>query len=227
MTLPPIANAHQTTTSRVVVEGESSATAQRRKDAIVRAARDIIANEGIARFSLGRLEKQVEMARGHLTYYFPTKEDILLAVFDSMLAEMKERLPAEAAKRGGPPPMTGQMKKALPIALAMPNSDMPEHRAFLSLVWTFLAQMPHRPDFRDRIAEANASWRAMLAADYELSTPTGRTEDPVAVASILMALLTGLDGQLAVDPNAFDRHAVAKLAMRLLEPLFPNTDGAA
>ena len=216
------------TNSRPVAKSpvsDDSETAVRRKEQIVRAAREIIAKEGIHRFSLSRLESQVEMARGHLTYYFPTKEAILLAVFDAMLAEMIERLPAEAVKRGGPPPMTGQMKAALLLALSMPNSDRPEHRDFLSLVWTFLAQMNHRPDFRNRIAEANAGWRRMLAADYELSTAGQPKADPNAVASILMALLSGLDGQLIADPNAFDRTLVAELCMRLLAPLFPNTDG--
>ena len=37
-----------------------------------------------------------------------------------------------------------------------------------------------------------------------------------------MALITGLDGQLAADPNAFDRNEVTDLCLRLLAPLFPD-----
>jgi AcrR family transcriptional regulator len=203
-----------------VLESADTDTAIRRKDQILRAARDIIAKEGIHKFSLSRLEKQADMARGHLTYYFPTKEDILLAVFDAMLSDLRVRMPAEAIKQGGPPPMTGQMQDALPFLFALKRSHDPEHRDFLSIVWTFLAQMNHRPDFRDRIAEANANWRAMLAKDYELSTNDATVAKPHAVACVLMALISGLDGQLAADPNAFDRSDVADLCVKLLAPLF-------
>jgi AcrR family transcriptional regulator len=206
-----------------------SETAARRKDQIVSAAKEIIAREGIHRFSLGRLEKQVDMARGHLTYYFPTKEAILLAVFDRMLAEMKAQLPAEAEKAGGPRPLTGRMKEILPFVFTFRQSDLPAHRDFLSLVWAFSAQMNHRPDFRKRLAEANAGWRAMLAADYETSVPPPPPARPETVACVLMALMSGLDGQLAADPDAFDRTEMAELCLRLLAPLFPDhptKDGA-
>lgn len=204
-------------------------TAARRKEQIVAAAKEIIAREGIHRFSLGRLEKQVGMARGHLTYYFPTKEAILLAVFDKMLADMKEQMPAEAEKCGGPRPMTGRMGEALPFIFSFSHSDLPAHRDFLSLVWTFFAQMNHRPDFRDKMATANAGWREMLAMDYTGSVPNPPPAKPHTVACVLMALITGLDGQLAADPNAFDRSEVAELCLRLLAPLFPERpmkDGA-
>ncbi len=55
----------------------------------------IIAKEGIDPLSLGRIQKSVGMARGHLTYFFPTKEAILLAVVDRMLTEHRTRMEAD------------------------------------------------------------------------------------------------------------------------------------
>jgi len=55
------------------------------------AAEAIIAGQGIHRLSLGQIEKRAGMSRGQLTYYFPTKESILLAVFDRMLRRMIDR----------------------------------------------------------------------------------------------------------------------------------------
>lgn len=205
-----------------VVGAVPSEIAARRRDQIVTAAKEIIAREGIHRFSLSRLEKQVDMARGHLTYYFPTKEAILLAVFDKMLADMKEQMPAEADKLGGPRPMTGRMGEALKFIFQFTRSDLPAHRDFLSLIWTFYAQMNVRPDFRDRLAKANQDWRSMIAKDYVGSVPTPPPAKPETVACIVMALISGLDGQLAADPQAFDREEVAQLCLRLLAPLFPE-----
>src|SRR5579872_4672156 len=63
-----------------------------RREQIVQAAVAVIAEQGIQNLSLSEIEKKAGMARGHLTYYFPAKEDILLAVFDHLLGLMYERV---------------------------------------------------------------------------------------------------------------------------------------
>src|SRR5437773_1158292 len=84
-----------------------SAVARRRREEIVAAAAEIIASEGLHRLSLARIERRVGMSRGQLTYYFPAKEAILLAVFDRMLARMIEEAVADAERRQLPKPGTG------------------------------------------------------------------------------------------------------------------------
>ena len=58
--------------------------ASRRREEIVRAAVEVIAEKGIDELSLSAIEKRAGMSRGQLTYYFKKREDILLAVFDHM-----------------------------------------------------------------------------------------------------------------------------------------------
>jgi AcrR family transcriptional regulator len=60
-----------------------------RKEQIVDAAVCVIAQQGLQNFSLSEIEKKAHMSRGQLTYYFPAKEDILLAVFDRFLFLMQ------------------------------------------------------------------------------------------------------------------------------------------
>src|ERR1700758_2070858 len=62
-----------------------------RKEQIVEAAVAVIAEQGIQNLSLSEIEKKAGMSRGQLTYYFPAKEDILLAVFDRLLELMYQR----------------------------------------------------------------------------------------------------------------------------------------
>ena len=88
-------------------DSPESAVARRHRDDIVSAATDIITTEGIHRFSLGRIESRLNMSRGQLTYYFRTKETILLAVFDRMLFRMIEEMIADAARSGFGPPGSG------------------------------------------------------------------------------------------------------------------------
>lgn len=217
----------KTAPDRPPAPGENGAVlsevAQQRRDRVIDAAMEIIATQGIHRLSLANIEERVQMARGHLTYYFPTKEAILLAVFDRML----ERMIAEAMAGEGPKPGTGQawacLQEMFSRTLEPPG---PSGRAFRSLIHTFLAQISFREDFRRKIATVHSEWRRGLAADYETSVPRPPVPPPVA-ASILMALMQGLGGQMAVDPEAFDRAEMLETLTFLLAPLFGLTPPSA
>jgi AcrR family transcriptional regulator len=182
---------------------------------VIDAAMAIIATEGIHKLSLGNIERRVQMTRGHLTYYFRTKEDILLAVFDRMLHRMIE----EHQTDGGPQPMTGKAWECARQGFARAVGSGGPDRAFLSLIHTFHAQMGFRPDFREKVAGANAGWRAAIAADYADSVPDPPVR-PAVAASLVMALIQGLSGQLAVDPQAFDRDEMLAAVTALVAPLF-------
>lgn len=188
---------------------------RKRREQIVDAAIAIIATEGIHKLSLGNLERRVQMTRGHLTYYFRTKEDILLAVFDRMLHRMMEG----HAAAGGPLPMTGRAWECARQGFARAVGSGGPDPAFVSLIHTFHAQMGFRPDFRQKIAEANAGWRGLIAADYADTVPDPPVR-PAVAASLVMALIQGLSGQLAVDPEAFDRDEMLAAVTALVAPLF-------
>jgi AcrR family transcriptional regulator len=204
-------------------EVPSTELAAKRREQIVEAAMTIIAKEGIDRLSLGRIQKAVGMARGHLTYFFPTKEAILLAVVDRMLAEHKTRMEAD---QDCPKPGRAGGREIARFMLSKPMSDTPTGRDFLSVMATFTAQMNHRADYRAKVAGMQADWRRHLSA----AIAPGSTEPPELAASILMALTMGLNGQLAANPAAFDRNLMAAACDKLLAPLFrPATsdpDGA-
>ncbi|HEY2786311.1 MAG TPA: TetR/AcrR family transcriptional regulator [Fimbriiglobus sp.] len=196
-------------------ETPSSELAGRRREQIVEAAMTIIAKEGIDRLSLGRIQKAVGMARGHLTYFFPTKEAILLAVVDRMMAEHRKRIEAD---RQCPKPGQASPRQVARFMLTHPMSDSPAGRDFLSVMATFSAQMNHRDDYRAKVAGMQAEWRDQLAAKFS----TGVSEPPEIAASFLMALAMGLNNQLAADPAAFDRTRMAAVCDRLIAPLFPS-----
>src|SRR5437588_4470546 len=63
-----------------------------RREQIIEAAMAVIAEKGVQNLSLSEIEKKAGMSRGQLTYYFPAKEDILLAVFDHLLQLMYARI---------------------------------------------------------------------------------------------------------------------------------------
>lgn len=196
-----------------------SDVAQQRRDQIMDAAEAIIANEGIHKLSLGRIEEKIgRMSRGQLTYYFPTKESILLAVHDRML----RRMIVQALSGDGPKPMTGQAWACLQHALAthLKPAALEQSKDLFSLLSTFLAQMGHREDYRTQLSAMYAGWRAHLTADIADSVPEPRPVSPAVAASLFQALIHGLTMQLRVDPNAFDRAEMLAAVTRLLAPIF-------
>ncbi len=208
--------------------GGDSPTARKRRDEIVTAATEVIASEGLHRLSLGRIEAKCKMSRGQLTYYFKSKEDILLAVFDRMLAGMIREAIATAERSGVARPGEGSVLDRIRHGLGkMMNGQGPEQTELHSLVHTFMAQVRHRDDYRRKLAAANAGWRQHIVADITASAAGAAPPVPPAVtASIMMAMFQGLGGQLAVDPEAFDRAAVADACLRILAPLLGPTPDA-
>lgn len=207
--------------------GGDSPTARKRRDEIVTAATEIITGEGLHKLSLGRIEQRCDMSRGQLTYYFRSKEDILLAVFDRMLSGMIREAIAVAERSGvsrpGEGPVLDRVRHSLERMMA---GQGPTDAELHSLVCTFMAQVRHRPDYQKKLAAANAGWRQHLADDITASAGGETPAVPPAVsASIVMALFQGLGGQLAVDPNAFDKAAVVDACLKMLAPLLgPRPD---
>lgn len=215
---------HPTPAGANGVHPTDSAIARKRRDEIVTAATEIIASEGLHRLSLARIEGRTGMTRGQLTYYFPAKETILLAVFDRMLERMIARAMADMAAQGLPSdgPGVGWARLRLGLSRLLGDKlDGPED-SLGPLVHTFMAQVSHRPDYKTKLATANQGWRDHVAADV----PPGPVP-PAVAASLVMALFQGLGGQLAVDPQAFDRTEMLKACLQIMAPLFgpPPGDG--
>jgi len=196
-----------------------SEVAMTRREQILDAAEAIIAGHGIQKLSLGQIEQRADMSRGQLTYYFPTKESILLAVYDRMLRRMiRERM-----QSGGPKPMTGQAWECLQHGLKKhleTDWPTPSAKELFSLLSTFLAQMGHRDDYRNRLSQWYGEWRSFIAADVAGSVPEPRAASPRVLAALVQALIHGLDVQLMMDPDAFDRQEMFELCLKLLAPLF-------
>src|SRR5438105_5967299 len=72
-----------------------------RREQIVEAAVAVITEQGLQNLSLSEIEKRAGMSRGQLTYYFPTKEEILLAVFDRLVLLTYQRIGTPDGRRSG------------------------------------------------------------------------------------------------------------------------------
>ena len=191
----------------------------RRRAQVIDAAVAIIAAQGLQNLSLSAIEQRAGMSRGQLTYYFPAKEDILLAVFDRLLEMIHQRV--QGGEGNGRPgcggPGTGwQGLQAFLRFMLLTPPEVPE---FHSLQYTFLSQIGHRDDFRRRLASLYGEWRNHLAADLagELAGARGNhPPSPGTVATFVQALLHGLAMQRVADPGCYDRQEMLDLVLGVL-----------
>ncbi|HZZ78859.1 MAG TPA: TetR/AcrR family transcriptional regulator [Gemmataceae bacterium] len=187
-----------------------------RRTQIVDAAAAVIAEQGIQNLSLSEIESKVGMSRGQLTYYYKTKDDILLAVFDRML-----QLMCEQHGEPGPDHPFNAMDWLEVVAhlLDMVLQDPPGHSEFHALQYTFLSQISHREDFRRKLAELYEEWRGNMAEGLKRDIrkrPAARKASPRALATLVQAMLHGLAMQKAADPHAIDTREIAQLCLDVL-----------
>jgi len=186
-----------------------------RRGQIVEAAIAVITEQGLQNLSLSEIEKKAGMSRGQLTYYFPAKEDILLAVFDRLLQLSYQRIGTPDEAERGEASGWDWIKHLLEKIVG----EAPVNPQFGVLQYTFLSQIGHREDFRRRLATLYEEWRSHMAAglaqDLARQSETSRIP-PRALASIVQALLHGLSMQISADPQAFDREEVLALCLEMV-----------
>jgi AcrR family transcriptional regulator len=193
-----------------------------RREQIVEAAVAVITEKGLQNLSLSEIEKKAGMSRGQLTYYFPAKEDILLAVFDRLLQLGYQRIGTPEGALEGDASGWDWAKHLLEKIVG----QAPVNPQFGVLQYTFLSQIGHREDFRRRLATLYEEWRSHMAAGLALDLahhPETRHISARALASVVQALLHGLSMQLAADPLAFDRHEVLTLCVDMLRSYMKNS----
>jgi AcrR family transcriptional regulator len=183
-----------------------------RREQIVDAAVAVINEQGIQNLSLSEIEKKVGMSRGQLTYYYKTKEDILLAVFDRLIELMNRQ---HGEKEIDQLAWLDIVRHVLDIVLA----DPPAHPEFHALQHTFLSQIGHRDDFRRRLASLYEDWRSRstTALKRDLRKHPGlRKVAPNVLATLVQAIFHGLAVQRAADPDAVQTRAVVNLCLDML-----------
>ena len=189
-----------------------------RRTQIVEAAVSVITEQGLQNLSLSEIEKKAGMSRGQLTYYFRTKEEILLAVFDYLVMLIHLRVGTPEGKpcyhedvQSG----WAWIQHLFTALLAHP----PVSPEFSCLQYTFLSQIAHREDFRERLAMLYGMWRSNMAQGIDADRrrePQLRQVPPRTMASLVQAMMHGLTMQLEADPEAFDRQEMLNLCLDML-----------
>lgn len=168
---------------------------------IIGAAMALVQEEGLAGLTQPRVAKRLELRQSHVTYYFPTRDDLLAAVTERAVQQRIATLAAITAPRALPPTIA---------ALAAVLVDPEQTRVLLALV---------------QIADTTPVLRSHFQALSEGITPTatallqaaGADPTPAAV-TLLQTTSTGL-AVVALATGRLDPEPVIAVLTDLLAAL--------
>jgi AcrR family transcriptional regulator len=171
---------------------------QQRADEILRAARAVLVEEGYAAMTTRKIAQRAGIRQSNVQYYFPTKGDLVRALFEAAVAEDSQSLGERAAARKTSPArrMMGSVDQF------MQSHQSLEKQRFLRELWALSA---HDPEVAQVMSAFYRRWidltaKALLAINPELGQRRAERR-----ALIVIAMVDGLSlfhGAAGVDHPA-------------------------
>jgi AcrR family transcriptional regulator len=186
-----------------------------RREQILKAAYEAVDEYG-ERASLQDIADRVGVTQPALTYYFPTRDELLLAVL--------ERRDVMGKSTAQPEDPAGGMAQNM-VASARHTTDHPG-LAKLYVTLSAAATDPESPA-HDYFTERYSNLAAEVTKDLEAEQERGaiRSDEPAEnMARVLLAVLDGLQIQWMHDPSV-DIAAIAATFTRIFETPAPDAGG--
>ena len=123
---------------------------------ILQAAVELLADHGVGELTQPKVARAAGVRQSHLTYYFPTRADLLLGVASHSIEAMASGM-ASAAREGS------LTRETLAPALVAAVTDQRRARVMLALVVTSGEDPQLKERFREFVAIIRGRLRALLA----------------------------------------------------------------
>ena len=192
-----------------------------RRAQLIEATIDSIARYGFARTTLADVARQAKLSQGIVSFYFASKEDLLIATLRHMVAEY-EAFSAAAVRRVGPAPAA-----QLEALVAADFDPAIASRKRVTVWYAFWGETRWRKEFLDLCTRWAASYQDRTRAVIQQVIDAGGYPglDAGAIARGLNAMIDGLWLNILLDPKACDRKEALRACRTYLAQLFPREFG--
>ncbi len=190
-----------------------------KRDEILSAALDVIAEHGYSRASLRELADAVGLSQAGVLHYFSSKEELLADV-------LRKRDENDLAAAFGANPEAPQADSEAFVRTIRHNADVPGLVQLYSRL-SAEATDPEHPA-HDFFTERYRMFLELMAEHVRLRQAAGLIRpdlDPEQTSRLLLALTDGLQTQWLMDPSV-DMAAHVSEFLRLLQPLSAGTRSA-
>jgi len=171
-----------------------------KRQQIVDAAKQVLLKSGPEGLVLRDIAEQLGITHGNLQYYFRTRHDLLMAIFDQEVAKytdsMKDAVAATSSRRGR---LSAIIDSGLKV-LRLPETAL----------WRIMMSMAdHSPEMAAILKKENDLYEASVARELKHIAPKMAPQRRRHIAKIIHALLDGIGIQYVHEaPDSADMRAL-------------------
>jgi AcrR family transcriptional regulator len=188
-------------------------TADHRREQMLRAALDVIADRGYADTRIADVAERTGISPALVIYYFKTKDQLLAEAIryaeDGWYAEGQHRMEAL--------PTAAARIEEIVAMTCLPEADAESHDSWLLWLdfWALAARSPQVADLRQK---ADERWRDLIVSLVRSGQEAGefKAVDADDFAVLLSALLDGLAIQIALDDPVVGPQRSFELSMAFI-----------
>jgi AcrR family transcriptional regulator len=187
-----------------------------RREMLVRAAVDCLAEDGIQGFTIERICKRAGVSRGLINHYFGSKDGLLVEVYRGSLYRMVSTRLAQVADAGS----NGDGSPDARLAAIIDATFTPEFFSRSSLrVWLALyGEIAVNPALRKVHRELYGDYRGAIAREIgQIAKTRGVEVDADRLALSFLALVDGLWLEWCLDDKAVKQGETRAAATEMLE----------
>ena len=186
---------------------ERRAKGKAREKLVVEAAAEVIAERGLANVRVSDVAERAGMSAGHVTYYFPSKTELLIRAIRHSEESLTDSVAEEVQGIRDP---WRRLERLIELSAATDPGD-PGWVLWFE-VWSNAAL---DPDVARVHEELDARWKGLLADVIRYGRDRGafETDDPDKAALLLSALIDGMSIQLTLGAGGLDRRELRGLCM--------------
>ena len=185
-----------------------------RRDEIVDATLRLVLDLGYNQVTLADIAGRVGVSKGLISYYFPRKEDVFLAVLDMIVERLSADFEGFCQADASPPDK---------IMMIFNNLFGNEKRArrYYTVVIDYMAQAIRTPQVQEYTQDIYNSYRTYMERIVEDGVRSGdfRPVDVQRATSMVLGLMEGLVLQWFFDRNGFDLEAAYDMCVDLMNEL--------
>jgi AcrR family transcriptional regulator len=171
-----------------------------RRQSIIDTATEVLLEGGPGSLVLRDVAERLGITHGNLQYYFPTKNALLLSIFDGELEKFTEGIRSA---------VSGTSTKRGRLA-AIIDSGIEELKSPSTALWRMMISMAeHSPEMAEILKKENDRYREVLAQELKQIAPSLSPQRRRHIARIVQAVLDGLAIQfIHENPDSAEMRAL-------------------
>jgi len=163
---------------------------QKRRRQIISMSKQVLISEGYNGLVLRDIAERIGITHGNLQYYFSTKNDLLMAIFDeeieSYTKSMKEAVSATSSKKG---------RLNAIVDAGIKEMERPE-----AALWRMMMSLSdHSPEMASILKKENDQYGEELVKELEIVSPDLSIKRRQHIAWIIQTILDGYGIKLAYE----------------------------